>query len=141
MGGYSGARRASVVLLLSLSITGLITYYADGVMDEVYRNRLAWGHVQPCAECIGMAAMLDRDHIGQQVWIDGPLGIEGPFLVVDCGNAAHRKQQEARHLIAEVDYQTAMRWGMKGPIEGRVQWETPIASRDKLASPISGPQP
>ncbi len=94
-------------------------------METVYENRLAWGHVAPCPECIGMAAVIEAEHLGDKVWIEGPDGYEGPFLVVDCANAAHLEKLKERRLVAEVDWQTAQRWQMKGPIEGRVLWLEP----------------
>ena len=50
-------------------IAGSVTYYAPGVMERVYTNRLSWNHVEPCEECIGMIAVLDREHIGKRAWL------------------------------------------------------------------------
>ena len=38
-------------------------------MERVYTNRLSWNHVEPCEECIGMIAVLDREHIGKRAWL------------------------------------------------------------------------
>lgn len=104
-------------LLLSLVITGTATYYHPGVMDEVYRNRLVWGHVAPCPECVGMVALLDREWIGQTVWLQRPgAPVEGPFLVVDCAAAGHREALLRRGWAVDVDWQTAQRWQMRGPV-------------------------
>jgi hypothetical protein len=66
--------------------------------------------------------VIDCGRIGERVWIDGPNGWEGPFLTVDCSNAAHLAAQKARRLIAEVDWETGQRWHMRGPIEGEIRW-------------------
>jgi hypothetical protein len=121
-----------VGLGLALLVAGSATFYAPGVMEDVYANRLAWGHVQPCAACVGMVALMDRDTIGQLVYLqrDG-LDPEGPFLVVDCANAAHLAALRARNRVVEVDFETAQRWGMQGPIPVRVlQLVTPPAPGD-----------
>jgi hypothetical protein len=80
-------------LLLSVLIAGSATYYNPGLMDEVYRNRLAWGQVEPCGECVGMVALLDAERIGERVWLsfDGGSSHVGPMLVVDCATAGHRE--------------------------------------------------
>lgn len=108
--------------LIAITIVGIITFYAQGVFEEVYANRLRWGQVQPCPECIGLAAVLDCGRLGEQVLIKGPDGWEGPFLVVDCSNAAHLAQQKKRRLIAEVDWETGQRWHMRAPIAGDIRW-------------------
>lgn len=38
-------------------LTGEVSFYAPDVMETVYANRLAWGHVAPCPECIGLLAV------------------------------------------------------------------------------------
>jgi len=97
-------------------LVGLATFYAPGVFERVANYRGL-----SCADCIGYAAMVDPQWIGQRVWI-GRVGqpSEGPFLVVDCGQAEHRAGQKARGLVAEVDFETARRWNMRGPVMVRV---------------------
>jgi hypothetical protein len=101
---------AAFVIGSTLVMSGTMSYYAPNVMTEVYGNRLAWGHVQPCPECIGMVALADARHLGKRVWLDGPQGLEGPFLTTDCGKFLTPGR------ILEVDWQTARRWGMRGPL-------------------------
>ncbi len=109
-------------LILSLvtlagSLTGEVTYYADGVMEAVYANRLKWDHVEPCPDCIGMVALLDRANVGRQVYIVRPgHPPEGPYLVVDCAARKDYARLRQRGLVAEVDYRTARRWRMAGPL-------------------------
>lgn len=102
---------------LAGTLTGEVTYYNPGIMEAVYANRLRWRQVEPCAECVGMVALLDRDHLGRRVWIARPgYPPEGPFLVVDCAGRADRPRLQARGLVAEVDWPTARRWQMTGPL-------------------------
>src|SRR5512136_842620 len=92
-------------------LIGYATFYAPGVMERVadYRGL-------SCADCIGYAAMVDPQYLGQRIWIGRPgERSEGPFLVVDCGQAEHKAVQTARGLVAEVDFETARRWNMRGP--------------------------
>lgn len=96
-----------------------MTYYADGVFDEVYTNRITFGHVQPCPQCIGLVAVLDRQYVGDLAYITRPgHAEEGPFLIADCAAAKDLVRLQARGLVAEVDYQTAQRWGMRAPLTG-----------------------
>ncbi len=100
------------------SLLGEVTYYGPGVMERVYENRLRWGHVEACPECIGMVALLEREHLGRRVWLQRPgRPAEGPFLVVDCAAAKNRPHLQARGLVAEVDWPTSRRWRMAGPID------------------------
>ena len=106
-----------LALLLTVIVSGQATYYSAGVMERVVANRLAWGHITPCAECIGYVALLEPEHIGTQVWLQRPgQPSEGPFLVADCATAAHRAALQARGWAVDVDWQTAQRWQMRGPV-------------------------
>lgn len=109
------------------SLTGEMTYYGRGVMEQVLTNRLAWGHVTACPECIGMVALLDRQHVGKRVYLQRPgHGIEGPYLVVDCAAAKDYRRLLLRGLVGEVDWQTSRRWQMRGPVYGvRVVFQDP----------------
>lgn len=112
------------ILLLSWLLSGWLTYYASGVMEQVYANRLLWGHVQPCPACVGLAAAIDREMVGKYVALRGPEGWEGPFLVVDCAMMQHVANLRERGIIGEVDYPTAKRWQMRGPVRGEMLlWE------------------
>jgi len=96
----------------AIVMIGLATFYAPGVMERVadYRHL-----TNACPECIGYAAMVEPAMIGQRIWITrAGQRPEGPFLVVDCGQAEHRARQRQRGLVVEVDHQTAQRWRMHG---------------------------
>lgn len=108
-----------MALLLAVVMTGSVTYYADGVFDEVYSNRLAFGHVQACPECVGLIAVLDRQYVGDLAYVTRPGHVEeGPFLIADCAAAKDFARLQKRGLVAEVDWETAQRWGMRGPLHG-----------------------
>lgn len=99
-------------------LSGTITYYAEGVMERVQAYRGL-----SCAECIGAVALLPAEDIGRRVWLQrAGEAAEGPFLVVDCAQAEHREALEARGIVGEVDWPTARRWGMAGPMAGVSVW-------------------
>lgn len=108
-------------------LIGLATFYADGVMDRVVAYRGL-----SCAECIGAVALLEPEHIGQQIWLQAPgREVEGPFLVADCANRAHAPALRERGFVVDVDWETAQRWGMRGPLPGvQVFFEEPDDAAD-----------
>lgn len=115
--------------LIALStIVGQATYYAPGLMQQVYANRLAWRQVEPCPECVGMVALLEPGHIGRRVWLTPPGGEPiGPLLVVDCAQAAHRDELEARGWAVDVSWELGARLGMRGPLAGvTIDFEPPV---------------
>ena len=117
----------TAILALQLLTAGDASYYNPGVMERVLDYRLARGQVLPCAECVGYVALLDPQHIGRLVWLDfgGVGGIEGPYLVVDCAQAEHRAGLRKRGRAVEVDWPTAVRHRMNGPVPVRVLWRPP----------------
>ncbi len=101
-----------------LPARGEVTFYGAGVMETVYHLRLERAHVPYCDRpaCVGYIATLRPGDLGRKVWLDVPgIGIEGPFLVVDYAAARDFERLRRRGLIAEVDYATAQRWGMRRP--------------------------
>jgi hypothetical protein len=103
--------------LLSLLVAGQATFYNPGIAEQVLANRLAWGHVQPCGACIGYVALLERETVGELVWLQRPgQPPEGPFLVIDCAAAGHQDALRKRGWVVDVDWQTAQRWQMRGPV-------------------------
>jgi hypothetical protein len=110
-------------LALALLIAGSATYYNPGIMDQVYANRLAWGQVEPCGECVGMVALIDAERIGERVWLsfDGGSSHVGPMLVVDCATAGHREALLARGWAVDVGWDTWQRLGLpKMPVPVQV---------------------
>ncbi|MCS6827335.1 MAG: hypothetical protein NZ553_12040, partial [Caldilinea sp.] len=113
-----------------LPITGLAMYYAPQVMDrvEMYRERV--NKIEVCEECIGRVALLRAGDLGRLVWIQVGKGkVEGPFQVLDVAARHHIPDLLRRNWVVDVDYETAKRWGMRGPIEVTIYAEPP----EKLA--------
>jgi len=94
---------------------GWATYYAPGLMEQVAGNRLTWGQINLCSDCVGYVALLDPRDIGRRVWVKYGHRWEGPFLVVDCAQAAHREGLIARDWVVDVDWQTSQRWRLRQP--------------------------
>ena len=92
-----------------LATGGIATDADEGVLEQAARNR----QLAPCAECIGMVALLEPQRVGQRVWLQRVgQAPEGPFQVVDC--AGHGLPFE--RWLVDVDYRTARRWAMKAPV-------------------------
>jgi len=64
--------RLLIIALLATVVRGSVTFYSPGVMDRVYLNRLAWGHVQPCERCIGMIAVVEPGQVGKVAYLTRP---------------------------------------------------------------------
>ena len=104
-----------------LPARGEVTFYGRGVMETVYHLRLERAQVPYCDKptCVGYIATLRPGDLGRKVWLARPGGpLEGPFLVVDYASTRDFERLRRRTLIAEVDNQTARRWGMSGPLQG-----------------------
>lgn len=100
-----------------LPLRGLAMYYNPGVMEQVLTNQLAWGNVSECDECIGRVALLREGDMDRRVWLQRPgLPAEGPFWVIDQAARHHVSGLVRRNWAVDVDYETAMRWQMNGPI-------------------------
>lgn len=85
---------------------GIWTYYAAGVAERAQ----AIHGVPACAECAGLAITVDQALLGRRIEIRHAGQWHGPFLVVDVGTGTHRP-----HLVGEVDYPTAVAWGIGRP--------------------------
>lgn len=96
-------------------------------MERVLDYRLATGRVQPCATCVGAVALMACDRLGGLVWLDfnDGTGPEGPYLVTDCGAEKDRAGLRKRNRVAEVDWPTALRHRMTGPVPVRVLVRVP----------------
>lgn len=89
---------------------GKALYYARGVMEAQARAR---GF--DLTGYVGGIATASAAELGSSFWIKGPQGWEGPFLVVDVvqRNHVHNLVMNVDY-VAEVDYNTARRWGILG---------------------------
>jgi len=111
---------------------GTATFYALGVMEKVarYRGFIDREYQYPvwlkAKGYEGAVAGNSAGDLGRKVWILGPKGLEGPFLVIDCAQQGHYGERVRLGHIVEVDYQTALRWDMLGgPMPVRVYWVDP----------------
>ena len=96
-------------------IYGKAVFYSPGIMHTTAKYR---GLEYPDGYAGGVALGSPAE-IGETVWINGPLGWEGPFLVVDCPQHVDVFTTIViRQQAVEVDFETALRWGM-------VAWRNP----------------
>ena len=111
---------AAAVLIAS----GMATRYSPETMDQVYQNRLRWGHVQPCSECVGRVALLDCSRLGQRVWLELPTGaIIGPVLVADCAASHHAEVLQDRGFAVDLSFELAESLGVvDAPLPGVRVW-------------------
>ena len=101
-------------------------------MERVYHRRLELAQVPYCDKpaCVGYVATLRPGDLGRKVWLAAPgRPVDGPFLVVDYASAKDFERLRQRGLVAEVDYATAQRWRMSGPVQGVVMLAQPPAIR------------
>ncbi|MFW6110218.1 MAG: hypothetical protein ACOC6Q_02210 [Patescibacteria group bacterium] len=116
-----------VLIALSLVLSGSVSHYAPGVMEKTIKIRQAgrteYNLPQKLPPVDGFIAMAEEEHIGKIVFAR-PQGKEKrweSFLVTDCADRNdrqstidHRSGYEwmiSEGIIAEVDYETAVRWG------------------------------
>jgi hypothetical protein len=119
--GYAGASYETLSPAYSASsplpVSGKAMYYNPGIMQAVYSYRLRLGQIQPCGECVGFVALLRSGDLGRRVWLRWADGtVEGPFLVIDVAARHHIKLLLSRGWAVDVDYATALRRGMFGPV-------------------------
>lgn len=88
---------------------GMAVYYSPGLMraTAAYRGLDMQGYV-------GAVALQTPAHIGEAVWLKRPgTPWEGPFLVADTAARCHAFVNVAYlRVMLEVDFRTAVRWGM-----------------------------
>jgi hypothetical protein len=99
--------------------TGTASQYAPGIMQSVIRMRQAGlaarGNLpKELPEVDGFIAVENCGAIGH-VWFIEYKGKSESFLVVDCaGDLSTRQWMQRNHISVEVDYETAVRWGVVG---------------------------
>jgi len=91
-------------------VEGNVEFYSPGIMEATARYR-GFGDYQ---QYVGTVSLMFAGDIGSKVWLKRPgHDWEGAFLVVDC---ARRNDLYGVIVyngeVAEVDFQTALRWGM-----------------------------
>jgi hypothetical protein len=122
------------IALIALLLWGQATFYADGVFERVWDYR---EHTMPaCSECVGYAAMLAPEHLGQRVWVSNGSEWIGPLYVIDCADPRDLPDLVAANVVIEVDSWLAEKWNMRGPIEVRVSFRPP--AEDPLQPDVPG---
>ena len=97
-------------------IKGNAVFYNPGIMHTTAKYR---GMFYPDGY-LGGVALGSPGEIGETVWLFGPNGWEGPYLVVDCPQRVDVYTTVViNQQSVEVDFNTAMRWGM-------VEWNNPL---------------
>lgn len=125
-----------------LPVSGLAMYYAPNVMENVAQYRLRVNNIEGCEECVGSVALLRAGDLDRKVWIQQEGGeVEGPFQVLDVAARHHIPSLLARNWVVDVDYDTAMRWGMRGPVPVTILDEPPAEPTDELASAAAAAYP
>jgi len=109
---------ARAVLVLAVLVSGVASQYAPGKMEAVIAYRqthpTAYAPPNPLPAVDGFIAVLDCSDLGK-TWYFRYDGVVESFLVVDCaGDAATREWMTRNGIIAEVDGETARRWGVVG---------------------------
>lgn len=96
---------------------GQAAYYNPGVFKQVVAIRQAGWTANPLPKklpkIIGFVARQNCNEIGQHLYIcHHSEGCKGPYLIADCANKieGHDKAMQRKNIIAEVDYNTAIRW-------------------------------
>jgi hypothetical protein len=109
------------MFLLTTLVFGICSQYDPGVMESVIRTRQA-GYTsrrlpRSLPKVDGYIAVKDCREIGNIVWMRKLGDIEWEtFLIVDCASKDDGGYQwmDTNNVIAEVDFETAKRWGVIG---------------------------
>jgi len=89
-----------------LPITGVATYYNDGIFLEVVENMIRWNRIarDECSECLGYVAMLWSSDIGRRVCVDIGDRVMGPYLIVDSAAKKDQNRLIDRGWVIDVQY-------------------------------------
>lgn len=83
---------------------------------------------------MGSVALLRAGDLDRKVWIQLENGeVDGPFQVLDVAARHHIPSLLARNWVVDVDYDTAMRWGMRGPVPVTILGAPPAEPVAELA--------
>jgi hypothetical protein len=106
--------------VLVILLIGIASQYSPGVMERTIavrqRGRTAYTVPTDLSRYDGFIAMESRKQLGNEYYLR-PVGTEQweLFLVVDCsGHSSTSAWMKRNNIIAEVDYETAKRWGTIG---------------------------
>lgn len=88
-------------------VCGVFTYYGNGKAESA----MAIHGIPECPDCVGIGITVNPALKGRRIDIRHAGEWVGPFVVGDVGSPGHHRP----HLVAEVDFQTAMAWHITGP--------------------------
>jgi hypothetical protein len=99
--------------------SGRAVWYAEGIMEANEWLRWEWGQIPaPPSDYLDGVALMSPADIGKTAWLRGPLGWEGPFIVVDCAQWDDMYWiVKYRQEVVEVGWETRQRWGMLTPLD------------------------
>ena len=113
-------------------LDGLATYMNPGVMARTAANRGLIPHPGAYASWLavhgyaGGVALNPAGDLGRVIWLEHAGRIEGPFVVLDCAQRVHYAQRIDQRRVVEVDWATAQRWRMRGPVPVVVHLAPPV---------------
>lgn len=95
---------------------GYASQYGADVMIHTIEARIGWNHLPADVldryEVFG--AVADCSKIGDEFWVNYN-GVWEKGIVTDCaGNDGTPQWMEENRVVVEVDYETAVRWGIVG---------------------------
>jgi len=131
-----------------LPAKGKAMYYGLGVMEQVYQNRINWGDIDICNECIGQVALLREGDLNRRVYIKLPFGAdyEGPYQVIDTAARKDVGDLFAKGWAVDVGYSVWQAWQQKypgkvpqGPIDGVIIVSVPPTGAN-ISGPVEGTQ-
>jgi len=105
------------------SMSGCAAYYADGNMAK---TMTAFGYTEKSSGYynwldengyLGAVAVYRKGDMGKDVHILWPDGtIDGPYIAIDVVAKHHYNLGLSKNRVVDVDYNTAMRHEMRGPV-------------------------
>jgi len=115
-------------LKMLVLLVAVASQYGPGVMERTIETRQTGRVAVPLPEVLpqvdGYVAVEKCSDIGKVLWLRGPGQEWEKFLAVDCavrdGSDGTLSWMAAKNVLVEVDYPTAVRWGVVGrlvPVE------------------------
>ena len=104
-----------------LIASGMATRYDPQVMEQVYQNRLHWGQVTECPECLGRVALLDCSRLDERVWLRVDGAWVGPVHVVDCAASHDRDGLKKKRFAVDLGWLLAKWLGVIDDVKRGVE--------------------
>ena len=114
----------------SQAVSGCAAYYAPNLME---RAAVYWGHIDSTDEyedwlhdsgykgAIALYRVGDRLREIHILWPDGTL--DGPYIAIESVASRHYDIGMAKNMVVDVDYSTARRYDMNGPMRVVILYE------------------